>query len=153
MRFNVTVASEEQETNHVRVSAPDSSGVVTIEGLRAALHRGGLGAITNTSATGGERVGFRADEDGIFSVTVAASVGDVLEFHGDHCLVKLFCGSVCWEWCLRIGLRSAFSLSLKSVVRKRLRCTRTAGTASQSFRQQPDQGASPPFAALSASGS
>jgi hypothetical protein len=80
MRFQVTVARTEQVERNVRITPPDESGQVTLEGGQWAQHSGVSGTVRN--ATTSRSVSFRADAEGRFSVTMEASIGDVLEIHG-----------------------------------------------------------------------
>jgi len=82
MNFDMVIAGEEYEENDIRISAPDDSGVVTITGLTNSQHARVSGRIENR--TRGLSATLDTDDDGVFTVAMQASVGDVLAFSGDY---------------------------------------------------------------------
>ena len=102
-RFNATIGKNPFNKNSVVFFPPDSSGKITVEGLKSYEHSGVEGYIEN--ATRGGKTGFSASNDGTFKVTLTAEVGDVLNLRGDA--IKLTGGGQS----VRLNYKPTISLS------------------------------------------
>jgi hypothetical protein len=83
MHFDLTVPETEETTSHrIVVSPPDAAGQVALSGESTRSHSYVSGTIRNVRTD--EEIGFACDAEGVFSVSLAATAGDVLEVRGDR---------------------------------------------------------------------